>query len=105
VGTVERWPPATTTGSAPTTTAKGDAAAGKQIFASNCSTCHGANGTGGNGGPDLTSIPSAKSLQTVTKQVTNGGGGMPPFKGTLTQKQILDVATYVVQEITHGKTG
>jgi mono/diheme cytochrome c family protein len=28
---------------------------------------------------------------------------MPPFKGTLTQKQINDVATYVVKDITHGK--
>jgi mono/diheme cytochrome c family protein len=29
---------------------------------------------------------------------------MPPFKGQLTQKQIQDVATYVVQQITHGST-
>ena len=34
-------------------------------------------------------------------QVTNGGGGMPPFKGTLTQTQIRDVATYVTQQITN----
>ena len=36
---------------------RGDAAAGEQVFADNCSVCHGASGTGGNGGPDLTSIP------------------------------------------------
>lgn len=82
--------------------AKGDATAGKSVFASNCSTCHGALGTGGNGGPNLKSIPSAKNLQRVIAQVTNGGGGMPPFKGTLTQKQINDVATYVTQRITNG---
>jgi glucose dehydrogenase/cytochrome c553 len=82
----------------------GDASAGKPIFAANCSTCHGATGHGGNGGPDLTSIPSAKSLSVVVGQVTNGGGGMPPFKGTLSNKQISDVATYVVQQITHGST-
>ena len=52
----------------------------------------------------MTSIPSAKNLQTVVGQVTNGGGGMPPFKGTLTNKQISDVSTYVVQDITHGST-
>jgi quinohemoprotein ethanol dehydrogenase len=86
---------------APTT---GDAAAGKTVFAQNCTPCHGASGRGGNGGPDLTSIPSAKNLQTVLGQVTNGGAGMPPFKGQLTQKQIADVATYVVQDITHGST-
>ena len=32
-------------------------------------------------------------------QVMNGGGGMPPFKGTLTPKQINDVAAYVVSKI------
>ncbi|HET8528291.1 MAG TPA: PQQ-binding-like beta-propeller repeat protein [Gaiellaceae bacterium] len=88
----------------PPTSQAGDAAAGKTVFASNCSTCHGALGTGGNGGPDLTSIPSAKNLQTVVGQVTNGGGGMPPFKGTLSSKQIADVSAYVVKDITHGKT-
>jgi quinohemoprotein ethanol dehydrogenase len=79
----------------------GDAEAGKQIFADNCSVCHGATGHGGNGGPDLTSIPSAKQLQRVIAQIENGGGGMPAFKGQLTPQQIRDVATYVVQQITN----
>jgi mono/diheme cytochrome c family protein len=35
--------------------------------------------------------------------VTNGGGGMPAFKGTLSEEEIEDVAAYVVQEITHGE--
>jgi quinohemoprotein ethanol dehydrogenase len=83
--------------------AAGDAAAGKQIFSQNCSSCHGVTGHGGNGGPDLTSIPTAKNLQAVIDQVFNGGGGMPAFKGTLSQKQIRDVSTYVVQDITHGR--
>jgi alcohol dehydrogenase (cytochrome c) len=87
----------------PNPTAPGNAAAGTTIFAQNCSSCHGATGHGGNGGPDLTSIPSAKNFQTVMRQVTNGGPGMPAFKGTLTQTQIRDVATYVVKDITHGK--
>jgi quinohemoprotein ethanol dehydrogenase len=86
------------------TAGAGSAAAGKPIFAANCGTCHGASGHGGNGGPDLTSIPSAKSLQVVIGQVTNGGGGMPAFKGTLTQQQIRNVSTYVVHDITHGST-
>jgi alcohol dehydrogenase (cytochrome c) len=78
----------------------GSATAGQTIFASNCSTCHGTLGTGGNGGPNLKSIPSAKDLKTVIAQVTNGGGGMPAFDATLTQKQIQDVATYVTTKIT-----
>lgn len=69
----------------------------------NCSTCHGSNGQGGNGGPNLKAIPSAKNLQRVIAQVTNGGGGMPAFKGTLSDAQIKSVAAYVVKRITRGK--
>jgi alcohol dehydrogenase (cytochrome c) len=81
---------------------KGDAAAGQQIFADNCAGCHGQSGTGGNGGPDLTTIPSARNIERVVAQVTNGGGGMPAFKGTLTPKQINDVSAYVVETINKG---
>ena len=35
------------------------------------------------------------SYDKVLTQVTNGGGVMPPFKGTLTEQQIADVAAYV----------
>jgi quinohemoprotein ethanol dehydrogenase len=84
-------------------TTAGNASAGQAIFASNCSTCHGATGRGGNGGPDLTTIPSAKQLSVVVKQVTNGGSGMPAFKGSLTSTQIQDVAAYVTQKITNKK--
>jgi quinohemoprotein ethanol dehydrogenase len=93
--------PATTTPATTTTgRAAGSATAGRQVFADNCATCHGAAGRGGNGGPDLTTIRSAKQLSAVVKQVTNGGGGMPAFKGQLTSTQIDDVATYVTQKIT-----
>jgi alcohol dehydrogenase (cytochrome c) len=83
--------------------AAADPAAGKTVFADNCAGCHGVSGTGGNGGPDLTAIPSAKDAATVQKQVENGGGGMPAFKGTLTEQQIKDVTAYVTQEITNKK--
>jgi alcohol dehydrogenase (cytochrome c) len=86
----------------PTNQPGGNAAAGRAVWADNCSTCHGLSGHGGNGGPDLTSIPSAKNLQRVIAQVTNGGGGMPAFKGTLSDAQIKNVSAYVVQRITHG---
>jgi alcohol dehydrogenase (cytochrome c) len=80
-----------------------DAAAGQQVFADNCSVCHGPTGHGGNGGPDLTTIASAKQMPVVVKQVENGGGGMPAFRGQLTQQQIENVAAYVTQKITGGK--
>jgi quinohemoprotein ethanol dehydrogenase len=85
-----------------TKSVKGDATAGKQVFADNCSTCHGADGKGGNGGPDLSSIPDAKVLTKVVTQVTKGGGGMPAFKGQLNDQQIADVATFVTSAVAGG---
>jgi mono/diheme cytochrome c family protein len=38
-------------------------------------------------------------MQQAVTQVTNGGGGMPAFKGTLTEQQISNVAAYVAQQI------
>jgi len=42
-------------------------------------------------------------MPAVVHQVTNGGGGMPPFSGTLTKQQIADVSAYVVKNVAHGK--
>ena len=80
-----------------------DAAAGKEVFAEECSVCHGATGHGGNGGPDLRTMPLAKTQEGAEGQVTNGGGGMPPFKGTLSEEEISNVAAYVVEDIVGGK--
>jgi mono/diheme cytochrome c family protein len=81
----------------------GEASNGAAVFSENCSTCHGATGEGGNGGPDLLTMPLAKTEAGAIEQVTNGGGGMPAFAGTLSEEEIEDVAAYVVQEITHGE--
>jgi quinohemoprotein ethanol dehydrogenase len=80
-----------------------DAEAGKEVFAEECSVCHGATGHGGNGGPDLTTMPKAKEQAGAEEQVTNGGGGMPPFKGVLSEEEIKNVAAYVVEDIVGGK--
>jgi mono/diheme cytochrome c family protein len=81
----------------------GDAEAGTVVFSENCSTCHGATGHGGNGGPDLTTMPLAQSEAGAIEQVTNGGGGMPAFAGTLSEEEIENVAAYVAQDITEGE--
>ncbi|MBS1894387.1 MAG: c-type cytochrome [Actinobacteria bacterium] len=81
----------------------GSVETGAAVFSENCSTCHGASGEGGNGGPDLNTMPLAKTEEGVIQQVTNGGGGMPPFGGSLSEEEIKGVAAYVVQEITHGE--
>jgi quinohemoprotein ethanol dehydrogenase len=79
--------------------ATADAAAGKEVFSEECSVCHGATGHGGNGGPDLRTMPKAKEQAGAEEQVTNGGGGMPAFKGQLSSEEISNVAAYVVEEI------
>ncbi|HEY2054086.1 MAG TPA: cytochrome c [Solirubrobacterales bacterium] len=81
----------------------GSVEAGTVVFSENCSVCHGATGRGGNGGPDLTTMPLAKTEAGVIQQATNGGGGMPPFGGILSEEEIKNVASFVVQEITHGE--
>jgi quinohemoprotein ethanol dehydrogenase len=83
--------------------ATADAAAGKEVFSEECSVCHGADGHGGNGGPDLSSMPKAKEQKGAEEQVTNGGGGMPAFKGQLSEEEIANVAAYVVEDIVGGK--
>jgi mono/diheme cytochrome c family protein len=85
------------------TGAGGDPEAGAVVFSENCSVCHGATGHGGNGGPDLTTMPLAQTEEGAIQQVTNGGGGMPPFGGVLSEEEIENVAAYVAQEITHGE--
>ena len=81
----------------------GDPEAGATVFSENCATCHGMTGHGGAGGPDLRTMPLAQTEEGAIQQVTNGGGGMPPFGGTLSEEEIENVAAYVAQEITGGE--
>ena len=69
----------------------------KLLFQSNCGSCHtlAAAGTSGTIGPNLDQVKP--SLQRAVTQITNGGGGMPPFKGQLTPDQIRALAQYVVK--------
>jgi mono/diheme cytochrome c family protein len=81
----------TTTGSSASSGTNGAA-----IFkSSGCAGCHtlAAAGATGTVGPNLDQLKP--SMAAVVKQVTNGGGVMPAFKGTLTVAQINAVAKYV----------
>ena len=75
---------------------KGDAAAGKEVFASaGCVSCHTLADAGSTGavGPNLDDAKPSSDL--VVDRVTNGKGVMPPFAEQLTEQQIQDVAAYV----------
>ena len=75
--------------------AQNASAEGKQVFTQNCGGCHTLKdaGTTGSVGPNLDELQPPKA--TVVRQVNNGGGPMPAFKGKLTPAQIDAVATYV----------
>lgn len=82
------------------TTATGGASAsadGKAVFESNCASCHTLKAADASGsfGPNLDELkPDAA---TVQKQVENGGGGMPAFKGQLSNEEIAAVSAYVAK--------
>lgn len=78
--------------------AAGDPIAGVQVFAkAGCAGCHtlAAAGSKGMVGPNLDQLKP--TVATVVRQVTAGGGGMPPFSAILSGTQIADVAAYVAQ--------
>lgn len=91
-------PEETTTGGAdlPALKLKGDAAQGKQVFASaGCTACHTLSAAGASGtvGPNLDD--AKPSFELVVERVTLGQGGMPSFKDQLKPQQIADVAEFV----------
>ena len=96
VGTV---PEETTTGPSedlPALALKGDAAAGKEVFASaGCAACHTLSEANASGtvGPNLDDAKPSDEL--VVHRVTLGQGGMPSFKDQLQPQQIADVAAFV----------
>jgi mono/diheme cytochrome c family protein len=69
----------------------------KAIFTgAGCGACHvfADAGTTGAVGPNLDD--SDISLEAAIEQITNGGGGMPPYEGKLTEEQIRLLAEYII---------
>jgi mono/diheme cytochrome c family protein len=86
-------PPAT-----PALKLTGDPTNGKKIFQSaGCTGCHTLKAAGATGtvGPNLDQ--AQPDYRLVTARVTLGKGAMPSFKGQLSDQQIADVASFVVQ--------
>jgi mono/diheme cytochrome c family protein len=75
--------------------AENASAEGKTVFTANCKGCHTLKDAGATGsvGPNLDDLKPPKA--TVVRQVNNGGGPMPAFKGKLSDAQIDAVSTYV----------
>lgn len=92
--TIEGEPAATQTQQ----TSEGNAENGKKIYAANgCGSCHVLADAGSTGtvGPNLDE--SKPDLELAIERVTNGASPMPAFKDTLSEQEIVDVSTYVVE--------
>jgi cytochrome c oxidase cbb3-type subunit III len=85
-------------------TDEADISAGHEIFTTKtCTTCHGPEGGGNAIGPNLSDeywIHGNKP-ELLYQVVKNGvpAKGMTPFKSQLTEKQIVQVLSYVLQKI------
>jgi mono/diheme cytochrome c family protein len=78
-----------------------DSAASSGTFRTKCAMCHGQDGGGSEVGKSM-NVPDLRA-QAVQKQpdaelaqvISNGKGGMPPFKGSLSEDQIHSLVSYV----------
>jgi mono/diheme cytochrome c family protein len=70
----------------------------KQAGCGGCHTLAAAHATG-TVGPDFDTVQPKPDFRLATARITLGKGVMPSFKGQLTDKQIADVAAYVVTSI------
>lgn len=83
-----------------------EAGNGAKIFSANCAACH-------LGGRNV--VAAAKtlkkdglekynmnSMEAIVHQVQNGKNAMPAFKGRLNDKQIEEVAAYVLEQAEKG---
>jgi cytochrome c6 len=78
-----------------------DNAATSATFRTKCAMCHGQDGGGSEVGksmnvPDLRS-PAVKKLPDaqLAQVISNGKGGMPSFKNSLSEEQIRGLVTYI----------
>lgn len=68
------------------------------VAQSQCMTCHAADLTGG-GGPALLGIGNDKTVEEIHEIIANGlEGGMPAFKGSLSDEEIDQLATWLSKQ-------
>lgn len=75
-----------------------DEPAAQAVYKQSCIACHGDQLQGGPIAPKLADVGATMSLEQIYKQIENGGGGMPPFQGTLTDEEIANLATWLAQQ-------
>jgi cytochrome c oxidase cbb3-type subunit III len=97
--------------SARVASAQNDAAAGKELFKSNCSPCHGESGKGDGPGGQVLPVKPADLGERITTNhysdqylidvISKGGSSvgksnyMPAWSGALTDKQIREIISFL----------
>jgi len=71
-----------------------DAAAAETVYKANCVSCHAVDLAGGVG-PNLQKVGGALSVTDIRNKIEQGGGGMPAFKGTLSDTDIANLAGWL----------
>ena len=75
------------------------------LFRQNCSICHGPEGNGRmlDNGAKVPSLREgefkAVTESAIANQIANGGNGMVPFRGQLTQREIDMMAKFVYHDL------
>lgn len=79
---------------------------GAKIFIANCASCHMGGGniilSHKNLHKHVLEKHHMDSVDAIAQQVKHGKKAMPAFKGRLDDRQIEDVATYVLEQAAHG---
>lgn len=71
-----------------------DVAQAESIYKSNCMSCHG-DQYQGNIGPALVQVGATMKRESIYKKISHGGGGMPPFEGTLPEEDIVNLTNWL----------
>jgi cytochrome c553 len=79
------------------------------LYRQDCAVCHGPEAEGKTL-DDGTKVPSLrtgefkfKTVPEISKQITDGGHGMPPFGSQLTGREIEMMAEFVARDLRSGK--
>jgi cytochrome c551 len=71
-----------------------DTAKAESLYGKNCVSCHAVDLAGGVG-PNLQHVGSELSLDQIKTQISNGGNGMPAYKGQLKDDEIAALAAWL----------
>ncbi|WP_223285455.1 c-type cytochrome [Paenibacillus sp. PL91] len=91
---VNEQPPAENNGGNGGTTVNTEEA--ESLYGKNCVSCHAVDLSGGVG-PNLQKIGSRMTVDQINAQISNGGNGMPAYKGQLKDTEIAALSAWLAE--------